>query len=140
MAGENLLDQRRARTRQAYDVNGTRFCVTCSLLLSEEIGGVKLTRALQSPFGFLGVVRHFLQPQRVAARVVAKRRREIASIFQCLAEREVKMHTVLVVEIATFERVLHRVDLCIAETKRLQIRKAPVRLAEIGIDLSAFRI
>ena len=101
---------------------------------------IKLTHALESSRRLVGAVRNFFQTQRVPARVVAERRRVFAAIFQRLADGEFEMQAVFVVEVRARDRLPHRLQLFVAETERLQIREAPVRLAELRIDPCAHRV
>ena len=142
VAGEDLLDQRRAGARQPDDEDRIGRIRAHAFARAEEIGRVLLAHARKTRAGVVRAVRHLREAQPVAVRIVRERARVVLAIFQRLAERERDVQPVLPCKIVARERRAHVRDLGFVEAERLEIREAPVRLAEVRIerDAAAIRI
>ena len=86
--------------------------------------------ALDEATSVVGVVPQIRSSHGIAGRVLFERRRVVLEVLERLAEREVEVHAVLEPEVVTQELRAHRGDVVLAETEGLQVREAPVRLAE----------
>src|SRR6185369_3686891 len=140
VARQDLLEQRRARARQANDENRIGGTRTLPRARREEL---RREQRLHAPH-LLGipirVVTDTLASQAVAFFVVLERLRELPGILERLAEREMKVKAILGRELAARQLRLHRLDIGRLELERLQICQAPIRLAELRRELDALAI
>ena len=64
---------------------------------------------------------------------MAERSLVVGAVFECLAERELEVQTMLRSQSLTRECVVHVRDFAIIEAERLEVGETPVGLAEIRI-------
>src|SRR6185436_4595028 len=118
VARQDLLDQGRARARQADDEDRVRAFRAEALPLLEERARVDAVRALEAAGGLLGAVRNELEPEPVALGVVAEGVLVLGLVLQRLAERELEVAALLAVRPAG-ERRAHGRDVVRGEAEGL---------------------
>ncbi len=62
------------------------------------------------------------------------------SVLQCLAEREVKVEAILFIQVGSLQLRAHRSDVRLREPEGLQVREAPISLAQMRRQLDTLAI
>ena len=132
VAGENLLDERGARARQADDEDRIRRRLTAAgdgcqkrAVEHRHDAGVALLHRHR-------IVLHLRPVQPVAGVELRPGAVVVFGVLQRLAEREAKVDLLAVVQVAAFELASHGANLGRFEAEHLQIGQAPIRFAEAG--------
>ncbi len=94
MRSENLLQQRRARSRQAHNEDWIRCIAAAACALRKKRCVADLPLHLQPLRYCVGLVLQFVFLQGVAAQVKIGRRREVFAVLIVLAEREADVDTI----------------------------------------------
>src|SRR5579863_6820365 len=130
VAGEYLLDERRAGARQADHEDRVRIRRAASGALSKELRREQLSCAAYVPRILVRIVGMYLPPQAVALLVATERFAVLAAVLERLAECELEMQPVIIAQIGAFERLAQGGEVGCGELERLEIGETPPRLTE----------
>ncbi len=140
MAGENLLDQGRARTGQTDDEDRRRIGNPRSGPIREERGIEAVAHTARLVLEFFDAERRDAPAPGIADAVMLERLRISRLVFERPPERKVQLRLVRVVApIARIKRP-HRRDFGIAEHVVLEIGETPVGFCEPRVDVQALPI
>ena len=137
VAGEDLLKQRRAGSRQADDEDRVRCRAAEAAARREEIRAQYAPRVRQARRVVVGVVADVLAAQPVTFGVMRERVLVLSRVLERLGEREMEMEAVVRRKLRALERAAHRGHFGGREAKRLEISETPVALAELRCELDA---
>src|SRR5579862_27226 len=140
MAGQDLLDQRRARARHADDEDRIAGLASRAAPRREELRRERRARAAQVIAQRLRLIFHGFAAQRVGEAVLFEGFFVETFVLQRLAEREMEVEAVLVLDVASRDLLAHRGRVVRREAEGLEVRKAPPRLAEAGLEAEALAI
>src|SRR5687768_1434126 len=140
MRSQNLLDERGAGTWQPNDEDGIGRGASEARALFEKLTREQSFRTLDVRGILPAVVTDHFPPQAIALEVMLERLCIVAAVFECLAERELEMESIIGRELAASELLPHGLRLRGREAKGLEIRETPIRLAEIRRALNALEI
>ena len=132
VAGQDLLDQRRARARQADDEDRIAPLAARPLELGEVFRREQRLAVLHVDARHLGVVAERRALERVAFLVALERGRVIGLVLQRLAEREADLDTALDRQVGGGEQRPHRLDLGVLEAEGFEVGQRPIGLADLG--------
>jgi hypothetical protein len=122
------------RARQADDEYGIVLCATDIAPRSEKLPGTSHRLPHCSPLDRFDIEASLAFLQRVAALVIAEGLRELGPILERLAQRETQMVPVGESGLRSVFVSVHARDLVVGESIRLEVRQAPIRIAEIRSD------
>ena len=140
MARQDLLEQRRPRPRQADDEDRVGCGRPAPRARAQELRRKQSLRALHLLAVPVGLVSDAGAAQTVTLLVVLEGRSELPSVLQCLAEREVKVEAILFIQVGSLQLRAHRSDVRLREPEGLQVREAPIGLAEMRRQLDTLAI
>jgi hypothetical protein len=128
VAGDDLFDQCRSRSRHADDEDGIARCVTAPDALGEEGRSKGGDAARDEVVVGLAVVGGGRAARGVARGIISEAARSAACVVVGLAEREIQPRAVGGVGVRQQRR--HRRPLGGAEPPRLEVGKAPIDFGE----------
>ncbi len=124
MGGQDLLDQRRARTRQPEDEDGRRIIRAPAGARGEEFGGEHRLQSHSAGVRDARAIAAGDAPQSVTARVEFPRRGVVAPVLQRLAQGETQIDAVHVLGARPGFRGSHAGDVIVSEPKGLEVGEA----------------
>src|SRR6185369_5888735 len=123
---QNLLEQRRARARQADDEDRIRALVSPALPGCEELGCTDPDLLVRVLLDELRAITAFGTLELITLPVVAERLAKVALIFERLTDGETQVIAIDERGGWRRHRVLHSCQVIGGEAVRLEVRKAPV--------------
>ena len=121
MGGQDLLDQGRARARQAENEDRVRRSIAGAGLCGEEVRRADLLLGSELGLHALGGVARLGALEPIALLIEGKAFGDLAAVFQRLAEGEAEMHPVVQPDLGRGDAGFHLRDLGFAETVGLQV-------------------
>ena len=131
---QDLLQQRRARARQADDEDGVRSVEPQARLARKELRRADFDLAVHAHLQVFRAVAALRVLQRIAAGVVPERAPVPAAVLPGLAESEADMDPVLLARGLIRLHGGHLRQLFAGKAVRLGIGQAPVRIAVIALE------
>ena len=130
VAGEDLLDQRRSRSRQTDDEDRVGGAIAPAAPRGEEVGRQDAGGGGDMIAVAVGIPAHLGAAAGVGAGVMIEGGGMVGRVLQRLAEREMQVEAVVVGQPLPRQRRAHRRDVVGSEAEGLEVGEAPPGLAE----------